>query len=121
MNGNDVTSSVVNNLSLVVPPMSSTMLTVPFKSSLGPGSLYTVVLIYAEAGSIPNVAGGRLAKTHFPIESWPKSSECPYPTVNDKNYKVHYCYNIILYHYTNITYLSNKPKNVSINQSVPKI
>ena len=125
MNGNDVTSSVVNNLSLVVPPMSSTMLTVPFKSSLGPGSLYTVVLIYAEVGSIPSVAGGRLAKTHFPIESWPKSSECPYPTVNDKNYKVRYWYNNnILYHYTKITYkmyLSNKPKNVSINQSVPKI
>lgn len=88
MNGTDVTSSVVNKLSLTVPPMSSTMLTIPANALLGPGCLYTVVLIYAEAGSIPSVAGGRLAKTHFPIEAWPKSDECPYPTINDKNYKV---------------------------------
>ena len=47
MNGSDVTSSVVNKLSLVVPPMSSIMLTVPVNSSLGPGHLYTVVLEYA--------------------------------------------------------------------------
>ena len=88
MNGTDVTSSVVNKLSLTVPSMSSTMLTVPVNSSLGPGHLYTVVLIYAESGSIPSVAGGRLAKTHFPIEAWPKSHECPYPTIKDDNYKV---------------------------------
>lgn len=88
VNGDDVTSSVVNKLSLVVPPKSSTMLTVPVNSTLGPGSLYTVVLMYAEVGSIASVAGGRLAKTHFPIESWPKSNECPYPTVKDENYKV---------------------------------
>lgn len=88
MNGIDVTSSVVNQLSLVVPPKSSTMLTVPLSPSLGPGQLYTVVLMYAENGSIPSVAGGRLAKAHFPIESWPKSNECPYPTISDDNYKV---------------------------------
>ena len=69
--------------------MSSTMLTVPVNSSLGPGHLYTVVLVYAEASSVPSVAGGRLAKTHFPIESWPKSHECPYPTIMDDNYKVY--------------------------------
>ena len=88
MNGADVTTSIVNTLSLVVPPMSSTMLTVPLSSQLGPGQLYTVVLIYAEPGSVPSVAGGRLAKTHFPIEAWPKSHECPYPTIKDDNYKV---------------------------------
>jgi hypothetical protein len=44
--------------------------------------------MYAESGSVPSVAGGRLAKTHFPIESWPKSHECPYPTIKDDNYKV---------------------------------
>ena len=89
MNGTDVTGSVVNKLSLTVPSMSSTMLTVPVNSSLGPGHLYTVVLMYAESGSVPSVAGGRLAKTHFPIEAWPKSHECPYPTIKDDNYKVH--------------------------------
>ena len=53
-----------------------------------PGNLYTVVLQYAETGAGESVAGGRVAKTHFPIESWPKSHECPFPTVNDDNYKV---------------------------------
>ena len=88
VNGTDVTGSVVNKLSLVIPPLSSTMLTIPMNSSLGPGNLYTVVLIYSESGSIPSVAGGRLAKAHFPIEAWPKSHECPYPTIEDDNYKV---------------------------------
>ena len=88
VNGSDVTSHVVNKLSLVVPPASSTMLTVPVTSPLGAGNLYTVVLMYAESGAVPSVAGGRLAKPHFPIEAWPKSNECPFPTINDKNYKV---------------------------------
>ena len=64
------------------------MLTLPLTTVVEPGHLYTVVLVYAESGSVPSVAGGRLAKPHFPIEAWPKSSECPYPTVNDHNYKV---------------------------------
>ncbi len=88
MNNTDLTTSVLNKQSLTVPPMSSTMLTISLKYPLGPGNLYTVVLLYAETGSIPSVAGGRLAKTYFPIEAWPKSHECPFPTVNDDNYKV---------------------------------
>lgn len=88
VNDTDVTSSVSNKQSLTVPPMSSTMLTLPLKSSVGPGNLYTVVLTYAESGSVPSAAGGRFAKTYFPIESWPKSHECPFPTIEDTNYKV---------------------------------
>ena len=83
-----MTGSVVNNMSLSVPPLSSTMLTIPLSTPVAPGNLYTVVLQYAESGAGESVAGGRLAKTHFPIESWPKSHECPFPTVNDHNYKV---------------------------------
>ena len=88
MNDSDLISSVSNNQSLTVPPQSSTMLTNPLKSLLGPGSLYTVVLLYNEAGAVPSVAGGRLAKIYFPIESWLKSHKCPFPTINDDNYKV---------------------------------
>lgn len=47
-----------------------------------------MVLQYADPGTPESVAGGRVAKAHFPIESWPKSHECPFPTVNDGNYKV---------------------------------
>ena len=88
VNGSNVTGSVVNSMSLSVPPLSSTMLTIPLSTPVAPGNLYTVVLQYAESGAGESVAGGRLAKTHFPIESWPKSHECPFPTVNDNNYQV---------------------------------
>ena len=89
-----MTGSVVNSMSLSVPPLSSTMLTIPLSTPVAPGNLYTVVLQYAESGAGESVAGGRLAKTHFPIESWPKSQECPFPTVNDHNYQV--CQHVIL-------------------------
>lgn len=88
VNGTDVTANITNKLSDVVPSQSSVMLTLPLESPLTPGSFYTVVLQYQEAGAAESVAGGRLAKTHFPIESWPKSHECPFPTINDDNYQV---------------------------------
>ena len=81
-NGFDVTGNVASNL------LSSTLLTISLNIPVSPGNLYTVVLQYAETGAGESVAGGRVAKTHFPIESWPKSHECPFPTVNDDNYKV---------------------------------
>lgn len=40
------------------------------------------------------VAGGRALLEFFPIEAWQKSSECPFPTVNDTNYKLHRRYGI---------------------------
>ena len=89
LNDTDVTASVANKLSLSVPPLSSTLLSVPLRVPVSPGNLYTVVLQYAEGGAVESVAGGRLGKTHFPIEAWPKSHECPFPTVEDKNYKVY--------------------------------
>ena len=88
LNDSDVTANVSNKQSLTVPPLSSTMLTVGLLAPVTPGNLYTVVLQYAESGAAESVAGGRVAKTHFPIEAWPKSKECPFPTVKDNNYKV---------------------------------
>ena len=75
LNGSDVTGNVTSNLSLTVPPLSSTLLTISLNTPVSPGNLYTVVLQYAETGAGESVAGGRVAKTHFPIESWPKSHE----------------------------------------------
>lgn len=89
LNDSDVTANVSNKQSLTVPPLSSTMLTVGLLAPVTPGNLYTVVLQYAESGAAESVAGGRVAKTHFPIEAWPKSKECPFPTVKDNNYKWH--------------------------------
>ena len=89
MNNTDVTSNVTNRQSLSIPPFSSNLISIPLKAPVVPGSLYTVVLQYADQGAAESVAGGRLGKTHYPIEAWPKSHECPFPTVEDDNYKVH--------------------------------
>lgn len=86
-----MTANVTNKLSLSLPPLTSTLLTLPLPSPLSPGSLVTVVLQFSEQGAAEGVAGVRLAKTYFPIEAWPKSHECPFPTVNDKNYQVGLC------------------------------
>ena len=83
-----MTKQVSNASSLSVAPLSSTLLAIPLSRPLSPGSLATVALVFAESGSVPIGTGVRLAKAHFPIESWPKSKECPLPTINDDNYKV---------------------------------
>lgn len=88
MNGIDVTQNVSNQLSLSLSPQTATLLAVPLSHLLTPGSLYTVMLQYVESDAAESVAGGRIAKAHFPIESWPKSSECPFPTINDSNFQV---------------------------------
>lgn len=87
-NGQDVTVMVSNKASLSVSSQSAVMLEIPVQAyNLSRGSLMTVVVTYKESGSIPSVAGSRVAVPHFPIESWPKSDECPFPTMNDKNYE----------------------------------
>ena len=83
-----MTANITNKNSLSLPPDTSTLLTLPLSTRLTPGSLVTAVLQYAEGGSAESVAGVRVAKAYFPIEAWPKSHECPFPTVNDTNYKV---------------------------------
>ena len=88
MNNTDMTDKVSNKKSLSIASHTSTLLSMPLPHRQYPGNLVTVVILFAESGAIPAVGGVRLAKTHFPIESWPKSHECPFPTINDDNYKV---------------------------------
>lgn len=88
LNGTDVTRKVKNKASLTVPPGSQVLLEVPLSQPTHPGDLYTLVIQYSEEGVPPAVAAGRIAKTHFAIESWETTSDCPYPTVNDANYQV---------------------------------
>lgn len=96
VNDTDMTANVTNKRSLSLPPQTSTLLTFPLSTSVIPGSLVTVVLQYAEQGAVESVSGSRVAKAYFPIESWPKSHECPFPTVNDANYQVMSTYPIEL-------------------------
>ena len=88
LNGTDVTEKVKNKASLTVTPRSQVLLEVPLTQPTHPGDLYTLVIHYSEEGAPPTVAAGRIAKTHFAIESWETSSDCPYPTINDANYQV---------------------------------
>jgi hypothetical protein len=70
----------------VVPPNQNNVWVVPLSSPLSSGTLWTVVITYT-GGIPPTVGGGRVIKPHFPVEHWPKSTDCPYPGINDKNYK----------------------------------
>ena len=88
INGTDRTSQVKNTASLSIAPKTSTLLSIPLTSIQYPGNLITVALEFADTGSVAVGNGVRLAKSHFPIESWPKSHECPFPTVMDDNYQV---------------------------------
>ena len=92
MNGTDVTKSVYNSTSLSIAPKSSTLLSIPLTVRQLPGNLVTVALEFSESGSVPIGTGMRLGKAYFPIEAWPKSKECPFPTINDDNYKVYILY-----------------------------
>ena len=83
-----MTKNVSNAASLSLAPKTSTLLSIPLPQSQLPGNLITVALEFSESGSVPIGTAVRLAKAHFPIEAWPKSKECPFPTVNDDNYKV---------------------------------
>ena len=88
LNGTDVTGKVKNKASLTVAPGSQVLLEVPLSQPTNPGDLYTLVIQYSEEGVPPAVAAGRIAKTHFAIEAWETTSDCPFPTINDPNYQV---------------------------------
>lgn len=88
VNAADRTNDITNKASLSVPAKASTLLTVPLSPALKPGSLVTVVLEF-QGSDQPLGTGLRVAKAHFPIEAYPKSHECPFPTVKDDNYKFH--------------------------------
>jgi len=51
------------------------------------GELWTVVAKFDNAK--PSVAGGRVIREFYPIETWQSTSDCPFPGANDANYKKH--------------------------------
>lgn len=62
----------------VVAPGESALLRVPLCEPLAPGSGWTVVVQYR--GAPAAVAAGRVLRSHFVVEAWPRSSDCPTPT-----------------------------------------
>lgn len=88
VNAIDRTNDVSNKGSLSIASKASTLIVVPLSPALKPGNLATVVLEFQESDP-PLGTGLRVGKAHFPIEAYPKSHECPFPTVKDDNYKVY--------------------------------
>ena len=86
VNGIEVVSLVPSASLTIGPYPASVLLQIPLATPAQSGQLWTVVVSYAEQGSVPSVGGGRHMKTFFPIESWPHSTDCPYPTINTTNY-----------------------------------
>ncbi|KAA0150435.1 hypothetical protein FNF29_05238 [Cafeteria roenbergensis] len=73
-----------------LPSGESVLLVLPAPGTGGPlppGAVVTVKVAFADGTAA--IAGARRLVEFFPVETWPKSSECPYPTVNDTNYAIH--------------------------------
>jgi hypothetical protein len=51
------------------------------------GELWSVVAKFDHAK--PSVAGGRVIREFYPIETWQSTSDCPFPGANDANYQKH--------------------------------
>jgi hypothetical protein len=51
------------------------------------GAVWTVNLESTDGVLIGN--GGRIGKEHFPMEVWQHSSQCPFPSTNDGNFKTY--------------------------------
>ncbi len=51
------------------------------------GELWSVVAKFDNAK--PSVAGGRIIREFYPIETWQSTSDCPFPGANDANYQKH--------------------------------
>jgi hypothetical protein len=60
-------------------PGDTALITVPLCTQAAPGDPWTVVVDVDDDTTPPAVAGGRVLPSFFPLEAWPKSSECPFP------------------------------------------
>ncbi len=68
-------------------PGASAMIEVPLCTPTSVGDAWTVAVTFDDATEA--VAGGRVTMPLWPIESWPNDSDCPFPGVNDANFKLH--------------------------------
>ena len=68
---------------------TSALFVVPLCAPIAVGAAWTVVAELAEGGAA--VGAGRIVRPFFPVESWPNSSDCPFPGPGAKsaNYDRH--------------------------------
>ena len=88
-----ITSMTVNGVAVKVNgnqkllPGETTLMQVALNEPLTQGSLWTVIVEFENAA--PTAAGGRAQMPFFPIETWPVSTQCPFPPTNETNYQIH--------------------------------
>lgn len=83
LNGRDVTDRACIP-SRTVAPGQAVLWTVPLCEPVARGDPWTVVAQWEDAP--PSVAGGRVVAVHFPIHTWPKSYDCPFPGASEERW-----------------------------------
>ena len=85
-NGRDVTASacLANH---VLEPGIPTLVSVPLCEPAHPGDPWTVTALTNNAP--PSTAGGRVIRTFFPVETWQREQDCPYPVYDASFYEDH--------------------------------
>jgi hypothetical protein len=79
VNGVDVTTAACIP-GKTLAPGEAALWTAPLCAPLARGAAFTVAARWADAADA--VAAGRAVTTHFPIEYWPSSHECAYPSTD---------------------------------------
>lgn len=87
LNGRDVTDAACIP-ARTVDPGEAVLWTVPLCTPAARGDAWTVVAEWTDA--VPSTAGGRVLAPHFGINSWPTSTDCPFPGANDANWRRHW-------------------------------
>jgi hypothetical protein len=85
-NGRDVTATACLG-SNVLEPGVPTLIAVPLCNPAEPGDPWTVTALTNNAP--PSTAGGRVIRTFFPVETWQREQDCPYPSYNTSFYEDH--------------------------------
>jgi hypothetical protein len=86
LDGFDVTDAACIP-SRTVAPGETVLWTVPLCQATARGRAWTLVAEWDDA--VPSAAGGRVVSTHFPINTWPSSSDCPFPGANEETWHRH--------------------------------
>ena len=85
-NGKDVTDAAcISDMEIL--PGQNVLWTLDLCQPVKPGELWTVVAEFDKA--VPYVAGGRVIREFYPVETWQSTSDCPFPNSNNANYLKH--------------------------------
>ncbi|MBM4371019.1 MAG: hypothetical protein FJ098_05155 [Deltaproteobacteria bacterium] len=86
VNGRDATEAACIP-SLTLADGATARWTVPLCPAAAPGDPWTVVAEWQ--GGPPSVGVGRILRPFFPIETWPNTSDCPFPGGDQSNLEKH--------------------------------